>query len=417
MLLSPDLRLVERDPALPGLAILLDATRLSAWVTELLGRPVRVRRRYLRYKHGTSCVLYADADGLPLLISALRPAWPEKHQKLIERAGAAVLGQDPARGALIATPSADRHLRALAPLLDPLRRADALHRLGLGSEVEAAEPPRLLRYKPHRRFVGLCTATDGRPLLLRLYTRGQARAAATRLSELRSTPGVPTPRLLGRDFRRDALAVEYLPGQPVEYGTAGSYERAGHALGQVHSLRGLRLQRRSTAEEIRAVRAATRQLGVLLPHLAEDANHLGAEIAQRLHRLPPVARPAHGDFSADQAIEGPTGQISLIDLDAACIADPAADLGSAAAALLRDAALGHLTTQECAHRRQALQEGYAVTAGALDPRRLAAHTAAQLLRRTYEPFRLAQTAHWDTAAEELLHAAADTLGAATGVNC
>src|SRR5699024_7949270 len=108
---SPDLRLVERDPALPGLAILLDATRLSAWVTELLGRPVRVRRRYLRYKHGTSCVLYAAADGLPLLISALRPAWPEKHQKLIERAGAAVLGQDPARGALIATPSADRHLR------------------------------------------------------------------------------------------------------------------------------------------------------------------------------------------------------------------------------------------------------------------------------------------------------------------
>lgn len=417
MLPYPDRSLCDRDPALPGLALLLDSTRLSAWGSELLGRAVTVRRQYLRYKPGTSCVLYADADGLPLLISAGRPASPEKHRKIVARAGENVLGQDHALGVLVGTPAADRHLRALAPLMDPARRPDALHRLGLGQEYAATDHLTLLRYKPHRRHVLLIRPDDAPPALVRVYERGGARAGASRLSELRGNGGLHTPGLLGRDFRRDALAVEYLPGHPVDGAPAGDFAAAGEALARLHGLRGLRLRRHSAAEEIRATRAAARHLGVLLPELAGDAQLIADRIVAGLQHHRGVARPVHGDFSADQAIRQPDASIALIDLDAACIADPATDLGSAAAALLRDRSLGLLSDQGCAERHQALLAGYADAAGPINAERLAVHTAAHVLRRSYEPFRLAQHARWDEVAAELLEAAGNTLAGAEGVAC
>src|SRR5699024_1419777 len=63
MLPPAEQSLVDRDPDLPGLALLLDRDRLTRWLGSLLGRSVTVRRHHLRYKPGTSCVLHVQASG------------------------------------------------------------------------------------------------------------------------------------------------------------------------------------------------------------------------------------------------------------------------------------------------------------------------------------------------------------------
>ena len=77
MLRAADQDLVARDPAVPGLAVLLDDEALGRWLSEHMQTTARVRVRYLRhlrYKHATSCVLAGDVDlpgsGSPCLVSA-----------------------------------------------------------------------------------------------------------------------------------------------------------------------------------------------------------------------------------------------------------------------------------------------------------------------------------------------------------
>ena len=62
MLRAADQEVVVRDPAIPGLAVLLDDEALGRWLSEQMQTTVRVHVRYLRYKHATSCVCAGDVD-------------------------------------------------------------------------------------------------------------------------------------------------------------------------------------------------------------------------------------------------------------------------------------------------------------------------------------------------------------------
>src|SRR5690625_6225450 len=84
MLPPAEQSLADRDPDLPGLALLLDCDRLTRWLGSLLGRPVTVRRHHLRYKPGTSCVLHVEAGGRPLLVAATARSEAAKHAKRSE---------------------------------------------------------------------------------------------------------------------------------------------------------------------------------------------------------------------------------------------------------------------------------------------------------------------------------------------
>lgn len=410
MLPSAEEAIVLQDPGLPGLRLLLDRERLSDWISDLLGEDVAAERRHLRYKPGTSCVVHVEAAGRALLVSALPPSDQVKHAKTHERAARAVLGAEPGIGVLVSTPAADRDLPGVAALLDPNRRPRLLERL-FGGNLDRAAEPSLLRYKPHRRWVGLLPARHGRQVLLRAYRHHAVRPAAAALATL--ADGTPrTPRLLGWDRRRAVLAAEFLPGDPVHDAHDGGgavFERVGVAMAALHRRRDLRLPERSLGAEAEMVHGTARHLGVLLPELSGRAGELADRIALRLDSLPELRLPVHGDFSADQAVLMPDGQVGLIDLDAAGLGDPAADLGCAAAALARDVALGELTEAGRAIRLVALHDGYRSAGGPADPGRVSVHAAAHLLRRTVEPFRLGLTEDWPRAAEDLLTRAEATL--------
>jgi aminoglycoside phosphotransferase (APT) family kinase protein len=411
VLLPADEALVLRDHGLAGLGLLLDEDRLGTWLADQLGAPTTWNTRYLRYKQGTSCLIAGDletAEGTRSCFAAAHTTDAlEKLTKTLQRAPAgSVLGTDPARGLVVASPAADRDLPGLALLHDERRSRRLL--CGLLGERDGVRDAqrRTLRYKPQRRWVGLVQPRGGPAAVLRIYRPAAARRAVEAIRACAAGGG--TPALIGANPSRGVAAVAYLPGRALshvsgagESGDRAAIRSAGTALARLHGARDLALRNRGSADA-KAVLSAADQLVALLPSEADGIRGLAARVIGRLLNSEQLQLPIHGDFSLDQVVVDETGTARLIDLDEAHLGDPASDLGCAAAALARDAVLGKVSDGLATSWLEALHEGYA---DVLDPPaegRLAAHTAAHLLRRAVEPFRLRQTADWPEAARELL---------------
>lgn len=361
-MLSPaDAALVARDPAVPGLALLLDDDALSA----LLGG--RVARRYLRYKPGTSAVCAATLDGRDVAVQVVADDGIGKLDKTAARApsGSVLLDR---RGLLVTTPAADRDLPGVG------RLPEALHRMGL-----LPAPVTRLSWKPARRYVGRL----GEGVVLRLHRELPVLPDGL--------PGTRTP--LGVDAQLAVRALPFTAGRPLDevLRGGGAADRALHRTGE--TLAALHLTRApGLVAHDAGLDAAAAQVGVLLPDLAGDAAELAA-------RLRPSGGDAvlHGDFSADQVVaEG--DDVVLLDLDRVRLGAPADDLACWRAAAL----LGGLprAAEAC------LLEGYAGVAPLPDPEEVAVHTSAHLLRRAAEPFRAARP-DWEQQVRAVLQAARD----------
>lgn len=395
-MLSPaDAAVVARDAAVPGLALLLDDDAVS----ERLGAPVR--RDYLRYKPGTSCVLGGRID-LPagpadLFVTAYDAEGAVKIDKTVADAPrGSVLHVDRIRGLVAALSSADRDLPALAALSGERTRRKALRRLLPNHPGTSSAVVSTLSYKPMRRWVGLLTSTRGPSVVLRAYRPQEAGRAAAVVRDL-AAAAPRTPHLLGVDEELGILAVEYLEGQTLHAllargeASAAHLAEVGRALAQLHSSgRLVELPARAIADDTEAARAAAAQVGVLLPELAAEAGRLAEELSRRLARVPREHAVVHGDFSADQVVVGPDGAISLLDLDRAVNGDPAADLASLSAAAAAEGATVTGTPADVPSHEVAppLQAGYASVRPLPAEEAVRTHVAALLLRRVVEPFRL-----------------------------
>lgn len=416
---TADADLADRDPALPGLATLLDDALLAGW---LAGHGWSGgRRRYLRYKPGTSCVLGLTVDTgagtTSAVLSCVTAEALPKLDKTVARAPrGAVLAVDRAAGLLLTTAAADRDLPAVAALADPAGRAAVLGRL-LPDHRPAGTVLTTLRHKPARRWVAVLQADGAEPLLLRAHRPAVAATVAAALDAL-GTPRVRTPRLLGCDLELGLLAQEYLPGQAlsdVAGGPAETQLRAvGKTLAQLHQHAAPGLRRRPAGAGTDAVRSGAELVAALLPGEGRRAHALADRIAAAT-RPPAGVRVCHGDFSTDQVVVGPPGPdgavgIALADLDEVTLDDPVTDLAGLIAAeqLAADAAADRPAGRGPTDLTPLLA-GYATIRALPRADQLAVHTAAALLRRAPEPFRLGAPA-WDTAVGRVLDATEAALG-------
>jgi thiamine kinase-like enzyme len=416
VLRAADQDLVVRDPAVPGLAVLLDEEALGRWLSEQMQESVRVRVHYLRYKHATSCVLAGDVDVADSVRACLVAAYAHpdhvKATKTLQRAPAgSVLGVDPALGLLATTSAADRDLPALALLDDDVSRRRLLRRV-LGDRPGLRHATvRALRHNPHRRWVGIVQPRQGPAAVLRCYRPARARAATEAIAAWAG--GEPrTPRLLGVHPRRGVAAVDFMPGRLLSQGTVADFLAAGRALARLHCRREVVLRTSGPVAEARAVRASAGLLSVLLPDMAEDLDDLAGVLGNRLVAMEHVRRPIHGDFSADQVVVGDRA-VGLIDLDSARLADPAVDLACASASMTLDVVLGQLDCTTAEQQMGALHEGYALVGDVPGEARLATHEAAHLLRRAVKPFRLRMTPEWPSASRDLVERARNRLSGTT----
>jgi aminoglycoside phosphotransferase (APT) family kinase protein len=407
MLRPADRAVVARDPALPGLALLLDGNALASRLEGALG--LRLAPGYLRYKVGTSCTVGLVGPGRSVGEAFAAVAYPRERYGEVRRRpdwqGAATFLDDACVAVIPAR--LDRGLKALRRIAVPERRAKLLRRLiGEGAAVPPDEP-RVLRYKPGRRLV-LCLAAGGTPVAS-LKTTGledftQSLLGATAGAVLGAAP------LVGASPRQHIHVTGWIGGLPLCPALAGelpgpdALAATGAALARLHAAPPLRPFPADRRGERRTLAGIVADLGRLDARLAAEAERLLPRIAEALGRDPAPCF-LHGDFSADQVILR-DGAPVIIDYDAAGTGDPARDNGSFLARLDAQAIDGIIPAESVEAAAAAFAAGYSEAAGSA-PAAAGQHARALVMLAT-EGFR---TRHpdWPVRTAALLARAASVL--------
>lgn len=427
MLEPADYRLIQHDPALPGLALLLDPQALVTELATILPefRTATARIGYLRYKPGQSCLA-----GYRFLLNGVehnvhaKAYRPEARDK-IDKYRCYTAKHDPAApgyifldelGVLIARFPCDRRL----PTLQRLGDAHQRHLLLRASLPEAPEiwsgKLRVLRYKPERRYVACLQGNDGRQALIKVCTPSDYAQTLRGNKAFVSRGPLKIAGLLGHRTYHQLLCIHWLEGQPLDVllrnsGSCPSLENVGAALVELHAQEPPRLAHQSRASEIATVNQVVADLGVVYPELRSRLDALAARLTCRLGALKEMKRPLHGDLHSEQVLL--MGKdIALLDFDQAVRGDPVADIGSFLAQLECQVLNGKLDAAWYDRLRDSLLEGYRQAGGQLAPDRLALYTACGLLARLPEPFRQ-RWKQWPEQTEALLERA-ETMSRDTG---
>lgn len=359
--------LTRRDPAIPGLAVLLSPDRLA----EALGRAVLVTRR--RWKPGTEVVVALEStEGHEWIATWADPVKRAKALQRAERMGVE-LREVPALGALAGPVTADRQL---APTLGRL----------LAREPDLLARGRILRHNPHRRLV---VAEGGR--VVKIVPRDDAARSAevARLQAALAARGLPV--LVPSTIRSGVSSTAWWgDGDLAALADGGDAAAAlaGAALADLHAVTDVSVP----AGDQHEIRTAARALARLAPELADRLEALVAELAAPAGRSVLV----HGDFSADQVLVG--DGVRLIDFDRVRRDEPERDLGTFLAAEPAGSSLG-----------DAVLDAYRGAGGTVDAEALRRRTASGLLLRAVEPFRTAEP-DWRERVEAGLSRAEAVLG-------
>lgn len=421
MLSLPDAILAQREPNLPGIATLLDPDAFLATLRHALPH-LDLRggqNTYVRYKPGTSLLATYQVQlaAAPIWFYAI--AYGEGE---IEKVRKAALAQDVhtpiGPGCLTleelflviyAFPN-DRKLTTLHDLAHTQKRVRLLQKL-------AADRPTLwqgqwtdLRYKPERRYVVRVQGRDQRALL-KFYTAADYANACRSAKVFRSDGPLQIATRLGRSQTKQAMLIEWLPGQPLDAAlqqgglTLHALNAVGEALARLHAQKPTGLIHYTRAMEASHTRIAADALAAICPALTRQAAALADRLTEQFHQLDFSTCAIHADFSADQVLLTNDGGVAILDLDNAGNGDPMADLGAFAAQLELDALFGLLPSAHMAAALDAIQIGYQNAAPChFDPERLRTHTAARLLRLAVEPFRQRRP-DWHTLAAAILQRA------------
>jgi aminoglycoside phosphotransferase len=402
---------VARDTRLRALPLVLDDRRLARalvrrWPDPELA-PVAVRVDYLRYKPGTSIVaglrLHFDDDRV--VLAALYGATSDDDPKLAKvRARARDVGDGFAvasrRRHWVLTPAtADRKLRAVASLARTLEHGDR--------DLRAATLVPLA-YKPLRRFVARVDRR-GRPrAVAKVHRRGAVGDVAGVARWVRSVAapaGLPLPVTRRLDAANGLHVTDWRRGTPLdrlEDPPAAVLGVLGEVLARLH---------RSPADGLPSRPDDDRVELDTLAAIRPDAARAAAPVVRTLQALPrgQASCPVHGDLSADQVVVDGR-DVGLVDLDRFHVGEPLEDLASwiAADAIARD--------DYAPDRLQppaAMLAAYRAAGGPADLRHLRTATAAALLHRSAEPFRVRRP-DWPARTDRLVDAARRLTGLGDG---
>jgi phosphotransferase family enzyme len=405
LLTETDADVVGRDPALPGLGVVLDPDR----VAEIL-RPALPKREigagrlgWIRYRPHDFCraayrfeVPGGEIDiGLHACIPADLAAWREN-------GGDRIVLDDLA---LIVTvfPN-DPMLVGLAPLETASGRPDVLRELLPDRPDLWHGELRRLRYRPERRFTAELRSRESR-VLVKSYTRRGFKKSQINAGAFRTRGPLRVARLLGASKPHQLLAFEWLPGRMLRdlcgkpEGDGGSVALAAAALAELHAQNPEGLVPWTRSAEIADLAVIRSEVAFLAPGLTHRAATVSERLAKRLADTVPRYGAMHGDFTGFQVLVD-DGVAGIIDLDLACCGDVTDDLGNFLAQVERMGLHGALTPSQVAAIGSDLLDGYKHAAGAL-PGDVRLYTALQLFRRSRFPFR-AREPQWPRRMEELI---------------
>ena len=296
MLSSLETDLIRRDPAVPGLATVLDpdafvaALRRAAPRTDL--RTARIT--YLRYKPQHYCrVAYRlDVAGTELDadVRACRPEdlgpWLAEGgtTSTVGPLGSGCINLEHCSVLAFVFPN-DLKLPALQLLTDPVERTRMLREL-LPDRSELWQGQlRCLRYRPERRYVAELRATEETRVLLKAYTRKAYSRCKHNAQSFQSSGVLRVARLLGCSDSNRLLAFEWLPGQLLmDLCTApeldgDAVEVTGAALATLHDQDSAELSCWTRAAEAADLLSLSSEIGFICPQLARRADELARRLA------------------------------------------------------------------------------------------------------------------------------------------
>jgi aminoglycoside phosphotransferase (APT) family kinase protein len=403
MLSLADAELARRDPALPGLATLLDDSAFAAALSAQLpaARIETAKLNYIRYKPHTNCLAAYHLTMPEAEIVVCTIAYPvnahSKLRKVCQRAhapsalGPAALALEELGIVVMPFPN-DPSLPILPSLADVAARESVLRKLMPERGDLWAGQLHGLRYKPKRRFVAQLSTGRTPQAALKVYTESTYQTALRNAQAFAAQDAVQIAPLIGRDDEARMLAFEWLPGRVLsdlitsprpDY---GAVTRVGAAMARLHMQDPGGLTTVSRDAEATALSAVAAGIADLSPALATRATALARRLAARIRAAPPVARPIHGDFYAQQVLVT-DDEVGFLDFDRAHRGDPAADLGNFIAHLQREVLEYRLFEGRAWQTELALLDGYRDTARRDLPTRTRLYAAAGLLRLAPEPFR------------------------------
>jgi hypothetical protein len=389
---SRNAALVARDPAIPGLAVVLDGAAFAAALRSALPAAgiLAAQPTYVRYKPGANCTvayrITTTAGTTPAYARAYAAPLRDKldhARQLADYPGAlgpAACVIAPLDLAIYSWPH-DHALPALRRIADDRKRRKLIAAAAPEHPALQQATVRTLRYKPERRYVGMLKAANGMRAIVRLYAPDEY-ASARRAAQTLPL-GLRTPHLLAANADAQMLLLEWLAGQTLAALLAAHPTRvtlaatAGAALATFHQAP---LPDLPVNDPRAALEPAVNAITAIAPEHQQRAAHLAAAVDTALSATCAPRCLIHGDLYADQQLMH-RNTVALIDVDNAALGDPAADLGSWIAHRYR--AEGDPAVVQ--HQAAAFLDGYR-TAGEL-PEGVAAYVAAHLLRLAVEPFR------------------------------
>ncbi|MDP8988088.1 MAG: hypothetical protein M3N11_07045, partial [Actinomycetota bacterium] len=306
MLTPADAQVARRDPAVPGIGLVLDPEALLARLQQRHPEAglVAAEALYVRYKPATSCLVgyrlqRAGAAGAAVEVSAkaYRQGDGAKAAKTAEAGPAPAMSLGPGGGCpvtafadelvVVAPAGADRDLPALSRLVRPDHRRRLLQALlPEATDLHDAEP-RCVRYKPERRWVGVVERGGVPVALVKAFSAGELARARAGLAFAGRT-GLVVPTLLGTSKRACALGGSWLPGQSLSDVLTGPeaagapLPEVGAALAALHATPPRRLVHEAADFDAVATTAAAAAVAALVPRLGPAASAAAASLCRRL---------------------------------------------------------------------------------------------------------------------------------------
>ena len=381
MLSRADAVIARRDPALPGLATLLDDEALLAALRAVCpGKTIEgVEVNYARYRPGATCLVGCQLGiGGSRVVAYARtysPSATSRVEKALRSTGVpGPLGPGRfvlADGATVVSifPN-DRRVMAL-PAIGRSEDLDTLlgELLPTSESLRAGAALEPLVYRPEHGFVGKLVGCNGLHAVLKLYTNFTYGATPQHSEPFASRGSLRVARVIARSDRHRAVVFEWLSGcllseaihdPAFEVSTMSS---VGRALAELHAqeLPGLTPLTPATTSE--SLRATATMIGSVCPQLDASARHLAERLGARVLDQPTVHRRLHGDFHPGQVLlDG--GAVGFLDFDEGLAGDPTLDLGTFLAHLAREVIRGGLSAKHVGPLAEALLGGYE---GAIGP--------------------------------------------------
>ena len=418
MLAEADAQIVARDPAIPGLRLLLDDTALAEAVAAAV--PIidlaQAHVDYLRYKPGTNCLariqLQTSCGQLMAYAFAYRSGSDDKF-------GKAFFNRDRRRthpvmlaGSTIALYifPFDRRLPSLATLADPSSLREFLRRaapqLAGYDDLSAVT----LRYKPERRYVASILAGDRPIAAVKTYSADSYRNARRAAKTIGGLCQACWPQCIGHSDRHATMLFEWIDGNTLATladdtpPATDAFRGAAHILCRLHCQRTAKLTSESLDATEQQMLSYLDDLAWISTDLAGAAGGLWRLIRDQLHATnAKTLVPIHGDLHLDQLqVRGNT--VHLLDFDRARLADPAEDLGALHADFVRRQTATNIDGPSVDRLFDAFLAEYAAVGGNVELRQVRLHAAARLLQAAVEPFRHRHPA-WLTESRRLLDSA------------